>query len=458
MVVFELDILNIYENIEIVKIINKIDGKITNFTNDTRKIKENGCYLGIKGENNDGNLFYMEAFNKGAKVVILDNYVINDTDLKYLEDNNKSIIVVKDTVKALGELAKYKRSTFNSDVVAITGSAGKTSTKDIVYSVLKRQFRAYKTCGNKNNHIGLPLTILSMDEDSEILVLEMGMNHFGEISYLTNIAKPNVAIITNIGTAHIGNLGSRENILKAKLEILEGIAKDGYLIINNDNELLHDWYLKNKNNFNIITIGIDEESDYMATDIKTGDNASTFKVLNKDYLVPVSGEHFVYNALMGIAVGNLYHEDYQDIYEGIKDFELSSNRMNIINRESNITIIDDSYNANYDSMSYAIKYLASLGGRRIAVLGSMFELGNYTEELHRKIGKLVVEEGIDILVTVGLEANYIYEEAKDKIDAVHFDNNSDAIKFLKDIIKPGDYILIKASNSMKFKEIVDALR
>ena len=400
----------------------------------------------------------MDAFTKGAKLVILDNYEENINDLKYLEENNKSIIVVKDTIKALGELAKYKRSTIKSDVIAITGSAGKTSTKDIVYSVLKEKYKAYKTCGNKNNHIGLPLTILSMDAGSEILVLEMGMNHFGEISYLTNIAKPNVAIITNIGTAHIGNLGSRENILKSKLEILEGLDKDGYLIINNDNELLHNWYLENKDKFNIITIGINNNSDYLATDINIQDNSSTFKVLNKEYLVPVSGEHFVYNALMGIAVGNLYHEEYKDIYEGIRSFELSSNRMNIISRESDITIIDDSYNANYDSMSYAIKYLASLMGRRIAVLGSMFELGNYTEDLHRKIGKLVVDEGIDILVTVGLEANYIYEEAKDKIDAVHFDNNSDAIKFLKDVIKPGDYILIKASNSMKFKEIVDALR
>lgn len=458
MVVLKLNIKNIYENIEIIKIINEIEGSITNFTTDTRKVKIDSCYIGIKGENNDGNLFYMDAFKNGAKLVILDNYEENKSDLKYLEDNNKSIIVVSDTIKALGELAKYKRSIFKKDVIAITGSAGKTSTKDIVYSVLKEKYKAYKTCGNKNNHIGLPLTILSMDASSEILVLEMGMNHFGEISYLTNIAKPNVAIITNIGTAHIGNLGSRENILKAKLEILEGLDKDGYLIINNDNELLHNWYLENKDKFNIITIGINNNSDYLATDINIQDNSSTFKVLNKEYLVPVSGEHFVYNALMGIAVGNLYHEEYKDIYEGIRSFELSSNRMNIISRESDITIIDDSYNANYDSMSYAIKYLASLMGRRIAVLGSMFELGNYTEDLHRKIGKLVVDEGIDILVTVGLEANYIYEEAKEKIDAVHFDNNSDAIKFLKDVIKPGDYILIKASNSMKFKEIVDALR
>ena len=453
-----MNIKNIYENIEIGKIINKVDGEITNFTTDTRKVNNKSCYIAILGENNDGNLFYMDAFIKGAKLVILDNYEENINDLKYLEENNKSIIVVKDTIKALGELAKYKRSTIKSDVIAITGSAGKTSTKDIVYSVLKEKYKAYKTCGNKNNHIGLPLTILSMDAGSEILVLEMGMNHFGEISYLTNIAKPNVAIITNIGTAHIGNLGSRENILKAKLEILEGLDKNGYVIINNDNELLHDWYLKNKDEFNIVTIGINNPSDYLATDISTTNNTSIFKVLSNEYMVPVSGEHFIYNALMGIAVGNLYHEDYNQIYEGIKAFELSSNRMNIISRESNITIIDDSYNANYDSMSYAIKYLAALSGRRIAVLGSMFELGDYTEELHRKIGELVVDEGIDILVTVGKEANYIYEEAKGKIDAVHFDNNSDAIKFLKDVIKPGDYILIKASNSMKFKEIVDALR
>lgn len=453
-----MNIKSIYENIEIVKIVNEIDGYITNFTNDTRKIKNDGCYLGIKGENNDGNLFYMEAFKNGAKVVILDYYEENKSDLKYLEENNKSIIVVQDTTKALGDLARYKRSIFKKDVIAITGSAGKTSTKDIVYSVLKEKYKAYKTCGNKNNHIGLPLTILSMDENTEILVLEMGMNHFGEISYLTSIARPNVAIITNIGTAHIGNLGSRENILKAKLEILKGIDKNGYLIINNDNNLLHEWYLANKDKFNIITIGINNNSDYLATDISVSNNSSTFKVLNKEYFVPVSGEHFIYNALMGIAVGNLYHEEYKDIYEGIKTFELSSNRMNIISRESNITIIDDSYNANYDSMSYAIKYLGALSGRRIAVLGSMFELGDYTEELHRKIGKLVVDEGIDILVTVGKEANYIYEEAKEKIEAIHFDNNSDAIKFLKSIIKEGDYILIKASNSMKFSEIALALR
>ena len=456
------------KDIKIKDIINITGGKLIlgneeeiceNFSNDTRNIKKGDTYIGLQGEKFDGSKFWKEAIKNGAKTIIVQNIDFTSEDLKELQNQSKSVIVVENTKVALQEIAKFKRNLYgdNFKLVGVTGSVGKTSTKDMIYSVVSQKYKTLKTEGNHNNDIGLPLTILKL-QDHEAAVIEMGMNHFGEISYLTNIAKPNVAIITNIGTAHIGNLGSRENILKAKLEILEGLDKNGYVIINNDNELLHDWYLKNKDEFNIVTIGINNPSDYLATDISTTNNTSIFKVLSNEYMVPVSGEHFIYNALMGIAVGNLYHENYNQIYEGIKAFELSSNRMNIISRESNITIIDDSYNANYDSMSYAIKYLASLNGRRIAVLGSMFELGDYTEELHRKIGALVIDEGIDILVTVGIEASYIYEEAKGKIETVHFDNNSDAINFLKGIIKPGDYILIKASNSMKFKEIVDALR
>ena len=456
-----MSIKEIYNNIIATKIINEIDGNISNFTTDTRKVKENSCYIGIVGENNDGNDFYMEAFKNGAILVILDKYIEKEEDINYLKENNKSIIIVKDAIKSLGNLAKYKRSIFKNDVIAITGSAGKTSTKDIVYSVLKEKYKTHKTIGNKNNHIGLPLTILNMNEEADILVLEMGMNHFKEISYLTNIAKPNIAIITNIGTAHIGNLGSQENILKAKLEILEGLDSNGYLIINNDNELLHKWYLENKDNYKIITIGIDNESDYTAKKIDCNSNDCEFRCLNELYKIPIGGKHFIYNALMGIAVGKKYNESYQEISTGIMNFELSSNRMNIINRESNITIIDDSYNANYDSMSYAIKYLSGLNGRRIAVLGSMLELGKYSEELHQKIGNEVYEEGIDLLITIGEEAKYInfaaIKKGFNKNLAYHYENIDEAIRFLKDNIKSDDKILIKASNSMNFKKIVDAL-
>lgn len=455
--------LAIYENLDIIKIYNKIDVNINFVKTDTRKIGENDCYVGIKGNSNDGNLLYMEAFLKGASIVVLDKYEYKKEDEEYLRKNNKSIILVKDTIKALGDLAKYKRDTFSNPVIAITGSAGKTSTKDIVYSVLKEKYNAHKTIGNQNNHIGLPLTVLALDSKTEVLVLEMGMNHLGEIRYLTNIAKPDVAIITNVGTAHIGNLGSRENILKAKLEILEGLKPGGTVIINNDNDLLHEWYLENKDEYKVITIGINNPSDYLATDIDCGEDGSTFKCQNIVYKVPVGGEQFIYNALVAIAVANIFAVETENVQKGILNFELSSNRMHIINNEStNITIIDDSYNANYDSMSYAIKYLSSLNGRLIAVLGTMNELGEYSQDLHRKLGKLVYEEKIDVLITVGNDAKYINEEAiNEGFDArksYHFDNNNDAINLLKEILENGDDVLVKASNSLNFKDIVEAIK
>lgn len=453
----------IYENISVVTVYNRVNKVINGVKIDTRKINAGDCYVGIKGEKNDGNKFYMDAFLKGATIVILDDYTINKEDEKYLEENGKSIVVVEDSVKALGELAKYKRSLFKCPVVAVTGSAGKTSTKDIIYSVLKEKYNAHKTIGNQNNHLGLPLTVLALDDDTEVLVLEMGMNHLGEISYLTSIAKPDVAVITNVGTAHIGNLGCRENILKAKLEILEGLSPEGTLIINNDNDLLHEWYLDNKDKYHILTIGINNPSDFQASNIFLEEDGSTFTCNDFTYDVPVGGEHFIYNALEAIAVASIFDIDDKSIRKGILNFELSSNRMNIINEEArDITIIDDSYNANFDSMRYAIKYLSGLDGRLIAVLGSMKELGDYTEDLHRKLGKIIVDEEIDILITVGDEAKFINDEAEklgfNKDCSYHFSLNSEAIDCLNNILEKDDKVLIKASNSLNFKEIVDAIK
>ena len=284
------DILN---TIEYLEIYNSTEKEIENIVIDTRKVKINDCYIGIKGEKNNGNLFYMDAFNNGANTVILDEFELNDEILKYLNEFNKTIIVVKNSVLALGDIAKYIRNNFHNPVVAVTGSAGKTSTKDMIYSVLNEKYNAHKTIGNQNNHLGLPLTVLSLKESNEVLVLEMGMNHEGEIHYLTNIAKPDVAVITNVGTAHIGNLGSRENILKAKLEILDGLNKNGTLIINNDNDLLHKWYIENKGNYNIITVGINEQSDFLASNIIMNENGSTFNCKGITYDVPIGGEHFI---------------------------------------------------------------------------------------------------------------------------------------------------------------------
>ena len=456
-----MNTLEIYKNLKIVKIINEINVDIENVTIDTRKVEKGSCFIGIKGEKTDGNLLYKNAFEAGASLVILEYFDESPENINYLKENNKSVIIVPSTIEALGLLAKLKRSEFFSPVVAVTGSAGKTSTKDMIYSVLKEKYKIHKTIGNQNNHIGLPLTILSLDKDNEILVLEMGMNHLKEISYLTNIAKPDVAVITNVGTAHIGNLGSRENILKAKLEILEGLNPNGTVIINNDNDLLHKWYLENKNNYKIITIGINEVSDYMPVIIEKGEWGTTFSCKNTIYKVPVGGDHFIYNALSAIAVANLFNVSTKEIQDGIINFELSSNRMSVSVTEG-ITLIDDSYNANFDSMSYAIKYLTSLPGRRIAVLGSMKELGKFSESLHRKIGALVAKEKIDILITVGDEAKFINEEAinngYNKDTSYHFETNKEAIAFINSIKRSEDNILVKASNSLNFKEIVDNIK
>ncbi len=450
---------DIYENIKYLSLFNEIDERIENVVIDTRKVKIHDCYVGIKGENFDGNLFVKEALEKGASLAIVERFDASLETIKYLQENGKSVMVVENTIRALGNLARFKRSQFTSPVIAVTGSAGKTSTKDMIYSVLKQKYNAQKTIGNQNNHLGLPLTVLSLKPDADMLVLEMGMNHLKEISYLTSIARPNVAIITNVGTAHIGNLKSRENILKAKLEILEGLAPGGKVIINKDNDLLAKWYEENNGNYDIITIGIESDCDYKATNVISLDNGSKFTCNGYEYFVPTPGDAFVYNALVAIAVGYLFNIDDKNISLGIKDFKLSTNRMHIIKKDG-ICLIDDSYNANFDSMKYAINYLSTLRGRNIAVLGSMKELGDYSLKLHEDIGKIAGLEDIDILVTVGEEAKYINKgfEMYSKALQVHFEAIDDAIKYVKGIIGAGDNILVKASNSMNFKKIVEGLQ
>ena len=269
-------------------------------------------------------MFYEDALKKGASICILQDVEIpNNIIEKY---PNSSIIIVDDVVKCLQTLAAYKRSLYNIPVVAITGSVGKTSTKDIVANVLSKKYNVLKTEGNYNNEIGLPLTVLKL-KDHTAMVLEMGMNSFGEISLLSNIAKPTTCIITNIGTAHIGMLGSRENILKAKLEILEGLQENGTVVINNDNDLLHKWYKENKNKYSVVTYGINEKSDFNATDIRLEQDRSKFKLKgkNKDINinVPVAGEHFVYNSLCAISVGNIYDIEVEKIADAISSFELT---------------------------------------------------------------------------------------------------------------------------------------
>ena len=432
-----------------------------NFSKDTRTIQKGDIYIGIKGAKFDGNQFWKEALDKGANCVMIQDVEISSEEKeKY---SNKTIIKVENTLEALYKIAQYKRSLYDIPVIAITGSVGKTSTKDLISSVVQTQYKTLKTEGNNNNNIGLPFTILRL-KDHEAMVIEMGMNHFGEISLLTNIAQPTISVITNIGTSHIGNLGSRENILKAKLEILEGM-KEPKIIINNDNDLLHKWYEENKNHLEIHTYGIENNSEFLAKDIRAQEDSSIFNVNindeNIEIKIPIGGKHFVYNALCAVVVGKLLGIDNNKIQKGISELELTKKRMEIRQLENGAILINDSYNASFESMKSSIEYLGNhTGKRKIAALGDMFELGEYSKELHKKVGMEVAKNHIDLLLCVGNDAKYIMEGAKEinkNINTQLLENNDKLLEKLRKELKDGDILLVKASNATKFYEICQKL-
>ncbi len=428
---------------------------LNNFSIDTRTLEKDATYVGIKGESFDGNTFYEEALKKGAKTCILSNIKIDEEVLKKYPSAN--IIMVDDTITFLGAIARKKRESLKVKVIAVTGSVGKTSTKNVIADVLACKYKVLKTKGNLNTNIGLSLTLLSLT-DEEIVVLEMGMSKFGEISELTNIAKPDLAVITNIGTAHIGNLGSRENILKAKLEIIEGL--NGPLIINIDNDMLNNWYTINKEQYNLITYSIDNKSLYQASNLSYDKNGSHFKLKGEDVTLNVLGKHFIYNAVVAFLVGDLYHINHEDILKALKNITKEKGRMELIKKDDYI-VINDTYNASYDSVYYALEVLGKYPNRKIAVLGDILELGEFGNEIHEKIGKLIIPNKIDILVTVGNLAQNInitaQNEGFNQENSKHFNNNKDAIDYLNKIKQKDDIILVKASHGMNFQEIVDSI-
>ena len=434
------------------------------FSKDTRTIKEGDIYIGIKGENFDGNVFWKKALDDGAMGVIVQDIEFNREELETYKD--KAIIEVEDTLEALYKLASYKRDLYNIPVIAITGSVGKTSTKDLVANVVAQKYKICKTIGNNNNNIGMPFTILNAPNDIEAFILEMGMNHFGEIHLLSEIAKPTICIITNIGTSHIGNLGSRENILKAKLEILDG-AKEPYMVINNDNDLLHKWYEENKNEIAVKTYGIHEKSDIQAKDIQLHEEGSEYKIhLNnqeENIKVPIGGEHFVLNSLCAITVGKLLNIENEDIKRGIETINIKKNRMEIIELKNDIKLINDAYNSSVESVKASLEYMKQMkANRRIAVLGDILETGEFAEKLHREIGEIVWENEIDILICSGENAKYIAQSAKEKgfdeKNIYYFENKEEIIDLLKKIIQSEDVILFKASNGMRFFEIAEKIK
>ena len=429
---------------------------LDNFCTDSRKIQKKDVYLGFRGEKVDGNLFYKEAIEKGASCCILDRKIAG-ADFK-----DCTVILVDDTLECVQKLASYKRSLYDIPVIAITGSAGKTSTKDLIYSVVSKKYKTHKTIGNYNNHLGVPLTILGL-HDHEALVIEMGMNHLREIALLSSIARPTISVITNIGTAHIGNLGSRENILKAKMEILEGmIGKD--IVINNDNDLLCDKGLELKDKYNVYSVSIDSFSDYKACNIDEDVFSSKFDIANKttNINVNVGGRVNIYNALMAYTIGDILKIDDKKIKEGIFEFKLTGSRLERKVNKKGVIVIDDTYNANYDSMVSSLNLLGQIKDkRRIAILGDMLELGEYGERLHYDLGDAVIYNKIDKLITVGELSceidKRVIELGMSKEDVYHFSSEEECYSLLKDLVREDDIILVKGSHGIHLVNVVDCL-
>lgn len=450
----EITVLDVLENCDVKLLIGSKSTKINECYVDSKKKVKDGCFFGIKGKRVDGSLFYKEAFDNGASVCILNK--IYDLDLQNY--NDKTVLIANDTKKVLKSLASYKRSLFKGMVIGVTGSVGKTSTKEMISNVLSSKYKVLKTIKNQNSQIGLPLSILRLTNE-DVMVLEMGMSSLGHIHNLSLIAKPDISIITNVYDSHIEFLGSRENILKAKLEIIDGM-ESGILVINNDNDLLNNLKLDNED-IKIITYGIKKKSDYMAN-IISDDIVTKFSFCNINNLSVRGGISYVYNALIAIVIGKLMNVEDNLIIDGINKGLNVEKRLEIIKMGNDITIIDDSYNANYESIKTALSYLSKYNGRKITILADILELGKNSKSIHKKVGKLINKYNSDYLITIGTYSKYINSVAKknkmNKKFIKHFKNEKKSRNFIKSILKDGDVVLIKGSNGMNLSNLIEYLK
>ena len=448
--------LNLNEIIKAVDgeiLVQNNDGAFNKISTDTRKIEEGNLFFALKGENFNGNNYAVSAIEKGASVVIVD-----EINFKNEELNGKGTIVkVKDTRTALGDLAAYYRNKLGIKVVSITGSTGKTSTKDLIAAFLSGKYRVFKTQGNFNNEIGLPLMIFELSKDYDIAVLEMGTSNFGEIHRLASIAKPDIAAITNVGVAHIEYLKTRENILKEKMSISDFFENKNDLVINCENDMLNT--VKESEKYNLQKTGYDESYDLYARNVKLTCDTTSFEAVTKDnkshnFTLNMVGEHNVLNALLGIQIGLDLGLTFEEMEKGLENFKATSMRLEFI-KNDNFTIINDSYNANPDSMKAALNVLKNYSGKRkIAILGTMGELGSHAEDAHREVGSFANDRA-DVLLTTG-DFKECYKEGFGSGTFV-YDTKEDLIAGLKAMMKDGDTLLVKASRSAKFEEIIKEL-
>lgn len=421
---------------------------------DSRKVEKDYLFVAIDGANFNAHQFIPDTIEKGALCVV-SHEDLGETDYPY--------ILVESTGQALLDIAKLYRDSFDVKVVGITGSVGKTSTKEMIASVLAQKYNVHKTLGNFNNEWGLPITIFEMNEEHEVAILEMGVNHFGEMRRLSSVASPDLCVITNIGIAHLEFFKTREGILQEKTQMIQDMKNGGTIILNGDDDLLSE--VGPIKGVEPVFFGFGDNCEYRADHIEAlglkGSSCEIHLPSGDSFtcIVPVPGAHMISNALAGAAVGCSLGLTPEEIKAGIENLPSIPGRSNIISTDK-LMILDDCYNANPISMKASIDVLNMAIGRKVAVLGNMGELGENEKEMHYETGVHAAKQGIDLVCAIGDLAKEIANGASSEgnTEALWFETKADFLASMKDIIKDGDNILVKASHGMHFPEIVDALQ
>jgi len=444
------------------RILDTVDGQLIKgnkndilkgVSTDTRKLSDEDIFVALKGEKFDAHDLIEKKIKKNIKAVIVD---------KLVETNCDIIIKVDDTYKALQQMAKFHRKNHKDvKVIGITGSSGKTSTKDILYQILNKNYNIKKNEGNFNNQIGVPLTLFKMDGNEDFFIVEMGMSQTGEIKLLAEIADPQIGLITNVGPAHLEFFDSIEEIALAKGELIEALGKDDLAVLNYDNSYTKIINKLSDEQTEIQYFGFNPSADFYIKEFKYQKSGMNFKLCSNSFEAEMNtnlfGQHNLYNILAAVTVASNLNVNWQLIKEVVKDLKLSELRSEI-KTVNEIKIIMDCYNANPASMGNALKVLTNIkANRKIAVLGDMLELGDNKEEIHSKLGQNISEMKIDFLLTIGKLAKYISTAALDfgfkKDNVKHFAEKNDLIKYLKEIAQIDDLILLKGSRGMKMEDI-----
>lgn len=427
--------------------------EVTSVVIDNREAVPGSLFIAIRGERLDGHQFIEKAVEAGASAVMCSKDV----------SCGVPTIKVKDTTQGFLDLAGSYRNEFDIPVVGLTGSVGKTTTKEMIWCVLNAKYCAHKTYFNWNNEIGLPKVLLGLEPEHTAAVIEMGMNHKGEISRLTRIARPTMAVITNIGVSHIENLGSRDGILAAKLEILEGMEPGSTLILNADNDKLS---TVERDDFAIKHFAVHHDADVRAENIHYLDDSTEFDAVTENgrtrVVIPTTGEHNVYDALAAFTVGLELGIAPESCSEALKNYAPAGMREKIEDA-GGVTLIEDCYNASPDSMKALAETLTLKGApgkRKIAVIADMLELGDYSEEAHRRAGKYMADAKVDMLMTYGPMSKYAAEEARANglVRVFDFDDKEDLTRQLIGMIKPGDVVAFKGSRGMKLEEVIEKVQ